>query len=999
MRPLLLLSVFLCLLRPSFAAEPPIAPMLRIEAGMHTAMINRIATDAAGRVVLTCSDDKTARLWSLPAATADGTRPPATLLRTFRIPLGAGDEGKLYACALSPDGSTAALGGWTGREWDQSRCVYLFDTASGHLLRRLTGLLNVVHDLSFSASGRAIAAGLGGKNGIRVWEVASGQLVGQDSDYGDSCYGLDWQGDGTLASTCDDGYLRLYSMTKLAGASPSLQPAGLTPLRKARSTLGQQPYTIRFSPDGQSVAVGFYDSRAVAVLATEDLRHLYQPDATGVTNGNLGRVAWSADGRSLFAGGLWDIGGPNPIRIWPQAGRGKPQDLQVGATSTLMALRPLPGGGLLFAAADPAWGVVQKSQTTTPGAGTQESGWKGVLMGQPPIADHRTTGAVIHLSADASVVAFSYQSFGKIPATFSLSERRLTPGTPQATLRAPRQEGLPVSNWEDKTAPTLSGQPLKLENFERSRSFAIAPDASFFVLGTGFYLRCYAADGKERWQQSVPGTAWAVNLSADGRIAVTAYGDGTIRWHRADSGKELLAFFPHVDRKRWVLWTPEGYYDCSAGGEELIGWHVNRGKDREADFFPAAKFHDAFYRPDVVSEVLRTLDVGEAVKLANANRPAAQAAPLNAAEVITRMAPPVVELGTGGAAAEIEIPAEAESATLRYRVRGGRTEPVKLVSVRVDGRPVQASAPVPGDEDSFVEAKVPLPLKDCVVAVLAENRYAVSEPALLRVRRQTVAAAPSARPAVEKKGRLFILGIGVSMLKNQAALTGLDQLEYADDDATVFTTTLAKQTQLYRRIEKRLLTNEAATAGDILDALDWLKSSTKPEDTTMILLAGHGESDEQGRYTFCAHDYDRARRLRTGVGFEDIKLALGATKGEVVLFLDACSAGNSLGAGSKVDVTGLVNQLSDSESNIVVFAGSDGHSASFESDALKQGIFTHCIKTGLEGKADVLRNGKITLSGLQTYVDDAVRKLSNGQQVPVINIPKMVPNMTLGLTP
>jgi hypothetical protein len=283
-----------------------------------------------------------------------------------------------------------------------------------------------------------------------------------------------------------------------------------------------------------------------------------------------------------------------------------------------------------------------------------------------------------------------------------------------------------------------------------------------------------------------------------------------------------------------------------------------------------------------------------------------------------------------------------------------------------------------------------------VVAVLAENRFAVSEPALLRIRRK--APAQVVRPMVEKKGKLYILAIGVSTLKNQAALSDLATLEYADDDATVFAAVLARQTQLYTGIEKHLLTNEAATAGDILDAFDLLKGAAQSTDTSMILLAGHGESDEQGRYTYCAHDYDRSRRLRTGVGFEDIKLALGSTKGEIVLFLDACSAGNILGAGSKVDVTGLVNRLSDTQSNIVVFAASDGRSSSIESDDLKQGIFTHCIKEGLEGKADVLRNGRITVSGLQTYVDDAVRRLSD-KQVPVINIPRMVPNMTLGLVP
>ena len=61
--------------------------------------------------------------------------------------------------------------------------------------------------------------------------------------------------------------------------------------------------------------------------------------------------------------------------------------------------------------------------------------------------------------------------------------------------------------------------------------------------------------------------------------AVAAYADGTIRWHRLSDGKELLAFFPHKDKKRWVLWTPSGYYDASPGGEELIGWHVSNGKD------------------------------------------------------------------------------------------------------------------------------------------------------------------------------------------------------------------------------------------------------------------------------------------------------------------------------------------------------------------------------------------------------------------------------------
>ena len=59
--------------------------------------------------------------------------------------------------------------------------------------------------------------------------------------------------------------------------------------------------------------------------------------------------------------------------------------------------------------------------------------------------------------------------------------------------------------------------------------------------------------------------SWGVNLSPDGKIAVVAYGDGTIRWHRAKDGAELLALFIHKPDKRWVTWTPSGYYAASPG--------------------------------------------------------------------------------------------------------------------------------------------------------------------------------------------------------------------------------------------------------------------------------------------------------------------------------------------------------------------------------------------------------------------------------------------------
>ncbi|HEX9535954.1 MAG TPA: hypothetical protein VF924_10810, partial [Stellaceae bacterium] len=68
------------------------------------------------------------------------------------------------------------------------------------------------------------------------------------------------------------------------------------------------------------------------------------------------------------------------------------------------------------------------------------------------------------------------------------------------------------------------------------------------------------------------------------------------------------------DAKRWVMWTPEGPYDASPGGEGLIGWHVNRGLDHAADFFGVSRFRDRYYRPNFVEAVLRGQDIEEALR-------------------------------------------------------------------------------------------------------------------------------------------------------------------------------------------------------------------------------------------------------------------------------------------------------------------------------------------------------------------------------------------------
>ena len=147
---------------------------------MHTAVIRRIGVDASCHRIATGSDDKTVRLWSLP----DGR-----LERTIRLPIGLGNDGKLNAVALSPDGRRLAAGGNSSAYAKLgSSSLSLVDLDSGSI-RRVGSFPDVIDSIGFSPDGARVAVGLAA-NGIRVYDWMSGEELLADRDYAGDVYGL-----------------------------------------------------------------------------------------------------------------------------------------------------------------------------------------------------------------------------------------------------------------------------------------------------------------------------------------------------------------------------------------------------------------------------------------------------------------------------------------------------------------------------------------------------------------------------------------------------------------------------------------------------------------------------------------------------------------------------------------------------------------------------------------------------------------------------------------
>lgn len=976
---LLLGSVVVSGILPDAQAQFSVEPVLRIEAGAHQSLVTRVSTDAQGRWILSASEDKTARLWD----SGNGQ-----LLAVLRPPLGSEGVGAIYAAALSPDGKQVALGGNAGFD-GRTHALYLFDRASARLPPKstLSGLEAPVTQLAWSKDSQLIAVGLR-QSGLRVFQ-RNLAFVGSDPEYNEAIYGADFASDGRLITCSLDGSLRLYKVEK-----KSL-------VRSARKQMATgKPYAVAFSPDGSQIAVGYQDAGQIDVLdaATLSLRY----STARVPEGNLGRVAWSSDGRVLFGGGTARANNRFVVLAFSDAGRGPAREI-AGYSNIVTALTPLRDG-VIVATAEPSWASLDA-------AGGRR------LFARPQTADFRDAGDKFRVSADAQAVAFPMAPGGEA-ILFDLGKGDLRSNASGAKLESPRQPGWGggPSNWKNSTAPTMGSRPLALRPGEVSRSVALAPDKQRFVLGTEWYLRAFDSDGNPLWEQRTPGAAWAVNITEDGRWVLAALGDGTVRWYRMQDGKEQLSLFVHADGKRWIIWSPAGFYDTSLEGEELVGWHLNRGLNQASDFFSVGRFRDRFYRPEIIQGIVQTADEGEAIRRAQAalaalaaseaaapapataggkaSRPAPASLPAPAATEKTAVAtvlPPVIDLQT-----DSQIESSAATVPVRFVLRSPPEAPVNEVKVRVNDKLVRSldNRALRNSRGEGQEVQVAVPPIDSQIRIFASNKYGKSEAAVINVRR---GAAVAAKLPETRFDTLYLLIIGVSKYPDEW------KLDLAEKDARDFNHHMVRQAgKLYGTAVPRLLINEQASRQNVLDGLRWLRETVGERDAGVVFMAGHGDrvgsayyfipGDPEvlpSRVDFKSPQEFDAWKLKNApqrwVPGEEIARTLLGLKGRAAFFIDTCHSGINARPGQTTnpDLTKALNEINE-ERGVIVFASSTGKELSQEDPTWGNGAFTKAIIEGIRGGADFKKDGLIRPSTLQSYVTERVMELTKKEQRPVV---------------
>ena len=325
------------------------APLLMVEQGTHSAPVRRIDVSIAHGVAVTAADDRSARVWDWPSGE----------LRHVLRPLAFGAEGgRLYGVAIHPQQLLVAVGGTTGGEGHAHR-IYLFDLASGNLLRTIDARGGHVRKLAWSADGSVLLAAYAGErageHAVRAFAPDGRVLL--ELPLAAPVFGLAVSAQGLAAAAALDGSVRVLRATGGAAAPLHAHAMG------ARRAAG-----LAFSPDGQRLAIAYADvtigangreslHEPVEIVDVASGRSLQKMQVVPLHGGDLRVLAWSADGASIHAGGTGytrDYGFPI-VRFDVASGRAV--EVATAAGDSVTDLLSLPDGAVAFSSFDGSWGV------------------------------------------------------------------------------------------------------------------------------------------------------------------------------------------------------------------------------------------------------------------------------------------------------------------------------------------------------------------------------------------------------------------------------------------------------------------------------------------------------------------------------------------------------------------------------------------------------------------------------------------------------------------
>jgi len=952
---------------------------LELDTGGHRGIIRALAADPEGRWLISASDDKTVRVWDLAAG---------RMAVTLRGQIGDGEEGMVFAAAPSADGTAVAVGGFlapVGAD-DGYGVIRLHDRRTGRLTGRLEGRRLPVFALAYHA-GRDELVAVGQGHEVQRWRAPfSGAPVALPPLDADTrrMDRVAWAMEGRrlVAVTADYG-LRLWD----ADSGARIEPDDAATLWDA-ALIG-----LAVSEDGSRVAIGG-GTGLVQVRDAADGRLLadlgpvpFRPDALAFLPGD--RLLIGCGHRCLPGMG-------SRVLHWPS---GTLEAEYRGLDGLASAALALADGRVAVAG-----GWRHEIHLWEPGAGTQ------VLAGEgaPVFA--------VALEPEGRAIAWgtAHPCPDRVacPEVMGPLERSLPLPHGERRLSVPEPAGAEAGGWLRAlhTAKPWALRAVSDGRFETAElevtgpegarrifkrggtdgyyhaGFTLLPWAGALVTGGGNgFVGLHRLDDLTlvRVLEGHSAEVGAIAASeAAGRL-VTGSTDQTVKLWNLATGELIASFF--FAGEEWIVWTPQGYYHSSPGGDRLIGWHVNQGPDREGRFMRGYQLKRHLHSPEIVERALRLGSARQAaLELRGADDELGRLLARPAPEFEMRL----VE----------EAPVEPGFAVIEV-IEGPGAEgagfAVLVNDRRVAAQPVSGAGPGAQRYVIAVEAGA----NEILVTAEDDAGY-VTQRGAVAMARLPEAGAPAGRL------RVAVVGIQDYPLLPEGCGGRSCDLAFPLPDAVEFLDALARHSApMYAGMEVLVMLNAGALAGAparlaqlarhidpaeviepdarsvTFELMEFLEEAQDPADTTVIFVAGHGITLGEDYFLIPSDGRQRAPdrwQMASLVDWRTIQAALERAQGRRILVLDTCHAAGAFNQRLEKDAA---------DARISVFAATGPSELAGESARLGHGIFTWAMIEGMRGAARSADG--VWALGLAEFVSHEVRRLSGQMQEPMFHFPQM----------
>lgn len=443
-----------------------------------------------GNRIVTAGQDGKAIVWAKERGARSEEREVSQSARYQQITEFTGHNGAVYSARFSPNGKLVATGGYDKLVmlWDPEivkpvdivkRLDGQPDAKPNYL--RLAGHSGPVRSVAFSPNGQLVLSG-SEDNSIRVWDVAAGEMVKALRGHGSAVRSCVFSPDGQLVlSGSDDESVHLWNVQ------------GYQEVRVLHATVfaGHEDAVLaaRFSKDGKQIVTASRDRTASVwdAASGKPLRR-FQEGHDFLVSG----VVFYPDGKHLATGA-----GDNSVRVW---------DLTAGTQTAV--LTPTGRIGALAVSPDNRW-------LATGSLGNDIRLWNA-LMGE-------SLGSLTGHAAEISALRFSPNG------------DRLASGDSRGNVRLWRLENAAATT----TRHWVFERELVGHNGAIS-AIRFRPDGQVLLTASGDHTcaQWNVLTGEENRQLALKHENYvsSLDVSADGRLAVTTCDDGLARvWRIADA--------------------------------------------------------------------------------------------------------------------------------------------------------------------------------------------------------------------------------------------------------------------------------------------------------------------------------------------------------------------------------------------------------------------------------------------------------------------------------